>query len=144
MRAIHLMGAGLLLVTAAVAQLREGQTVIGFRYPEYDNEGNLKTLITGDSATAQSPTVFDIRNLKIETYKDGAVDTRVTAPQCRFDRRALQATSEDSVRVVRGDLVITGEGFTWNGSPPSFRIERNVRLVLRNVRPEILREEGRP
>lgn len=144
MRAFRLIGAGLFVAAAAVAQLREGQTVIGFRYPEYDNDGNLKTLITGDSATAQSPTVFDIRNLKIEMYKDGAVDTRVTAPQCRFDRRAMQATSEDSVRIVRGDLVITGEGFTWSGTPSSFRIERNVRLVLRNVRPELLREEARP
>lgn len=138
---------GLLLALAAgaaLAQLREGQTVVGFRFPEYDKDGALKTLITGDSAKALSPTLFDIRNLKIEMFKDGAVDTRVTAPQCRFDRRAMQAASEDSVRIVRGDLVITGEGFTWSGAPSSFRIERNAKVVLRNIRPETLRREDRP
>ncbi len=131
------------LAGVAFGQLREGQTVVGFRFPEYDKDGAIKTLITGDSAKALSPTLFDIRNLKIEMFKDGAVDTRVTAPQCRFDRRTMQAASEESVRIVRGDLVITGEGFTWSGAPSSFRIERNAKVVLRNVRPEALREEDR-
>ena len=88
--------------------------------------------------------MFEITNLKIEVMKNGVVETRVTAPACVFNRRANEAISDGSVRIVRGEVVITGEGFAWNGAESRFRIERNARVVLRNVRLDGAREEQNP
>ncbi len=129
---------------AAPAQYREGQTFTGFRFPEYDAGGALKTLITGDSARVAAADVFDIRNLRVELMKDGAVETRITAAQCLFNRRTREITSDAGVRIVRGDLVITGEGFAWRAAPQRFQIERNAKVVLRAAPPAILKTGEKP
>ena len=140
-----LLGLAILVAAGAVrAQYREGQTFTGFRFPEYDEQGVLKTLITGDSARVTAADVFDIRNLRIEMMKDGTVETRVTAARCLFDRTSNEITSDAGVRIVRGDIVITGEGFSWSAAPSRFRIERNARVVLRNVKPDTLRAGETP
>lgn len=138
------VAAGWFAAVAASAQYREGQTFTGFRFPEYDADGTLKTLITGDSARVADADVFDIRNLRVETMKDGAVETRITAAQCRFNRRTREIVSEAAVRIVRGDLVITGEGFAWRAAPARFEIARNAKVVLRAVPPEVLRPGESP
>lgn len=131
-------GAGLLVAVVASAQYREGQTFTGFRFPEYDADGALKTLITGDSARVSAADVFDIRNLRVEMMKDGVVETRITAALCLFNRRTREITSEAGVRIVRGDIVITGEGFAWRASPAHFQVKRNTKVVLRTVPKEML------
>ncbi len=128
----------------APAQFREGQVVRGFRLPEYDAAGALKYVVTGDAARAVASDVFEITNLKIELMKDGVVETRVTAPLCMYNRRNNEARSDGSVRIVRGDVVITGEGFAWNGAESHFRIERNARVVLRNIRLDSAQEARKP
>ena len=121
------------LAINAGAQFREGQVVKGFRLPEYAADGTLKSVITGDTARVIGEDVFEITNLRIELMKDGVVETRVTAPFCRFNRRSNEAQSDESVRIARGEVVITGEGFAWNSAESRFRIERNARVVLRRV-----------
>ncbi len=133
-RAIRFAAALILWGASARGQLREGHVVRGFRLPDYAADGTLKSVVTGDSARAVGEDVFEITNLRIEMMKDGAVEARVTAPLCLYNRRANEATSDGSVRIVRGEVVITGEGFTWNGAKSRFEIERNARVVLRNVR----------
>lgn len=129
------MGVGLALggpiAAAQLPQLPAGQTVRGFRVPDYHPDGTLKSVITGDTARALGNERFEITNLRIELFRDGVVETRVTAPQCVFDRRTQEVSSKGAVRIVRGEVVITGEGFVWSGADPRFAIERNARVVLR-------------
>lgn len=133
----HRLAAGaaaFLLALGATAQLERGQTVGGFRVPEYDENGQLKSQLSGDYARVISEDDVQITNLKIELFKNGVVETRVTAPHCLYNRRTNTATSPGALRIARGNMVITGSAFAWSGTNQLFTIETNARVVLRDIR----------
>ncbi len=124
---------GAALAWSARAQLEEGTTVAGFRIPEYDEQGRIKSQLFGDFAKAVSEDVVEITNLRIEVFKDGAIDMRVAAPHCLYNRRENTAASPSQVRVTRNNLVITGKGFRWEAGASRFEIHEQARVILRGV-----------
>lgn len=125
--------AGFMVLVAHAIDL-VGQTVTGFRVPDYDEENNLKTLLLGDFAKVLSDGIIEITELRIEFYQAGKVTMTVTAPQCRFNQKAGVAESDGEVRIANDDMVVTGRGFEWINSDEVFKIRSDTRVVLRNVR----------
>ncbi len=118
----------------ADAQLEPGMVITGSRVPEYDEQGQLKTQIFGEKAEGVTDTIVDITRLEIETFEDGKVDMRVRAAQCRFDQRTGVATSDQDVRIMRRNVIISGTGFRWESEPVRFEIHRDARVVIRMER----------
>ncbi|MBM4153475.1 MAG: hypothetical protein FJ221_00380 [Lentisphaerae bacterium] len=114
--------------------LRPGMEVGGFRLPDYAEDGTLQTQLFGEHALALSNGLIEIRGLRIEMYKDGQVETRVTSPHCLYDRERQSAGSTSSVRITRGDVVITGDDYLYSPRRQRFEIHTNARVVLRDVR----------
>lgn len=114
--------------------LRPGMEVGGFRLPDYAEDGTLKTQLFGEHALALSNGLIEIRGLRIEMYKDGQVETRVTSPHCLYDRERQAAGSTSSVRITRGEVVITGDDYAYSPRRQRFEIHTNARVVLRDVR----------
>ncbi len=114
--------------------LRPGMEAGGFRLPEYAEDGTLKSQLFGDHARALSNNVIEIRGLRIEMYKDGQVETRVSSPHCLYDHVRQAAGSTSSVRITRGEVVITGDDYAYSPKRQRFEIHTNARVVLRNVR----------
>ncbi len=129
-----LAAAGLGLAAAAVAQLQPGTKVGGFRLPEYAEDGTLKSQVFGEFAQALTNGHIEIEGLRIELYKDKEVETRVTSPHCIYDRRRGLAASTSSIRITRGDVVITGDDYGYSPKFERFEINTNARVVLRDVR----------
>ncbi len=127
--------AGLLLAGAGVTSLRgsDVQTVRGVRYPQYDDKGNMTSQMFGDLARILPNGIIEIGGLTMEVYRDGEVDMRVTAPECRFDQRGQRAGSVGEIRIVRENLVVTGTGYRWEGREETFTIYTNVRVVVREA-----------
>lgn len=123
---------GLCAVSPAVDMV--GQTVTGFRVPEYDAENNLKTLLLGDFAKILPGGVIEIMGLRIEVYQQGKVAMTVTAPHCRFHQKDNRAESDGDVRIANDEMVVTGKGFDWNNKDEVFKIHSQTRVVLRNAR----------
>jgi hypothetical protein len=132
LRLARLSAAGLWFAAAwiAGAQFQAGQTMSKFRVPDYDDAGELKSLVLGEEATALTETLIRINGLRLELYRQGVLETRVTSPVCVFDRASNSASSTSSVRIARGNLVITGEQYTWETQTQRFVIERNARVVI--------------
>ena len=118
----------LLLALAAA-----GQVLKGFRYPDYDEKGQLKFEITGDEAQVQPSGLIQIKNLKMTFYEQGKVMMQVSTPQCLFDRVKRSAVSTSDVCVARKEIELTGRGFTWNAQDGRMHIVSNTRVVLRNL-----------
>ena len=129
-----LAGLGLGLAACAVAQVQPGMEAGGFRLPEYAEDGTLKSQLFGEYARALSNNLIEIRGLRIELYKDGQVETRVTSPHCLYDRGSQAAGSTSSVRITRGEVVITGDRYSYSSRRERFEIHTNARVVLRDVR----------
>jgi lipopolysaccharide export system protein LptC len=116
--ALVLAGWGLV----APAQLPSAGVVTGFRVPDFDTNGVLKSEIFGDQAQPQPGTdLVKITGLRIVLYKNKEVESTLTSEHCTVNRKDRSAFSNAEVRIVRGNIVITGRGFRWN--PDSQRIE---------------------
>ncbi|MFH1475956.1 MAG: hypothetical protein ABIH24_00475 [Verrucomicrobiota bacterium] len=126
----NLLGAVFVLLLAAAAF---GQVLKGFRYPDYDEKGQLKFEITGDEAQIQPSGLIQIKNLKMTFYEQGKVMMQVSTPQCLFDRVKRSAVSTSEVCVARAEIELTGRGFTWNAQDGRMQILSNTRVVLRDL-----------
>ena len=126
----NLFGLAVVLLLAAVAV---GQVLKGFRYPDYDEKGQLKFEITGDEAQVQPSGLIQIKNLKMTFYEQGKVIMQVSTPQCLFDRVKRSAVSSSDVCVERKEIELTGRGFAWNAQDGRMKILSNTRVVLRNL-----------
>ena len=117
------------LAAVAGAQL-EGQTVKGFRLPEYDADGKLKQQLYGQTATFLADGIIQLTGLKIELFRKGEVTARIYSSLCAYDPQRKRAASPQHIRVVTEKAVLTGDGFAWNGETEQFQIFRNARVVL--------------
>ena len=126
----NLFGLAVVLLLAAAAV---GQVLKGFRYPDYDEKGQLKFEITGDEAQVQSNGLIQIKNLKMTFYEQGKVMMQVSTPQCLFDRVKRSAVSSSDVCIARKEIELTGRGFAWNAQDGRMQIFSNTRVVLRNL-----------
>ena len=117
------------LAAGALAQL-EGQTVKGFRLPEYDENGKLKQQLYGTTATFLQDGIIQLTGLKIEIFRKGEVTARVYSSLCAYDPKRKRAASKQHIRVVTEKAVLTGEGFAWNGETEQFQIFENAKIVL--------------
>ena len=123
------MAAGLCLATAARAQL-EGQTVKGFRLPEYDPDGKIKQQLYGETATFLQDGIIQLTGLKIEIFRRGEVTARIHSPLCAYDPNRKRAASKEHIRIVTEKAVLTGDGFAWNGENEQFQIFKNAKVTL--------------
>ncbi len=132
-RLLAALGLGL-VAACAVAQMQPGATVGGFRLPEYADDGTLKSQVFGEFAQSLSNGLIEIQGLRVEMYQGEAVETRVTSPHCLYDRVRGSAGSTSSVRITRGEAVITGDDYRYMPKRQRFEIHTNARVVLRDVR----------
>ena len=136
--------AGVLITALPVTgqDLDEGQTLRDFRIPEYDENMQLKSQLFGELAKIMEDGTVQITNLKIEFYKEGEIEMTVTAPQCTYDRGKKAASSKSTVRIARGNMVVTGKGFSWGADDKAFRIESKVKVVLKDIKKGMEKSEG--
>lgn len=128
-RAAAAAAACLGLATGAWAQL-EGQTVKGFRLPEYDADGKLKQQLYGETATFLQDGIIQLTGLKIEIFRNGEVTARIYSPDCAYDQARKRAASKDHIRIVTEKAVLAGDGFAWNGENEQFQIFKNAKVTL--------------
>lgn len=105
----------------------------GFKFPDYDAERRLKSMIFGEEALAQSETVFRILHLRVETYDDaGQTNLIVQAPECFFDRQSRAAWSGGKMEAHSADgrFAIQGEGFEWNQSTGRLALSNRVDTAI--------------
>lgn len=122
------------LVACGALAEEEVQTIAGFSVPEYDEENNMTSQLFGDLAEFLPDGDVKITNLRIESYDDdGEVGMVVTSPKCTYKRDTKKAESDDSVRITRGNMVVTGKGFEWYAKKERLKIDSNAKVVLKDV-----------
>ena len=125
----------------------DGETVAGFKIPDYDEEGNLKSVLTAGIAVFKpSQELIDIKQLQIDFYdkKTREVEMKVTAPKCLYSTGRKRAVSDEAVLIERDNLKVTGVGFEWSDSvdKKEFIVKSNARVELRNVNKSAVEGKG--
>lgn len=101
-----------------------------FEVPESDENGNLKWKIKGDRAQLRADGLMAVQELRAEFYSSNRVAIVFSAPTCLLDRANRQASADSAMRVEGATLVVTGNGWMWNGDKSSFVVSNNVRMVI--------------
>lgn len=110
-----------------------GQSLKGFRYPDYDAQGQLKMEISGDKARFLPQDLVQITNLRMTFYEEGKMVMHISTPLCFFDRVKRTAVSTSEVWVTRAEIIITGRGFDWNEKNGLIRINNNAKVILQKT-----------
>lgn len=110
-----------------------GQAIKGFRYPDYDAQGQLKMEIAGDRAKVLPQGLIQITNLRMTFYEEGKIAMHVTTPLCLYDRVKQTAFSTSEVCITRAEIIITGRGFDWKEKDGRICINNNTRVVLQKT-----------
>jgi hypothetical protein len=130
----NLLAAGCVMVAViAAAQIDIGQSISDFEVPEYDKNGNMTSCLYGDHAEFLGNGTVKIINLKLEFFRENKLDMRVTAPECEYNQVKKEGWSEKSVRIARDNMVVTGEGFTWDIDKEKLSIKNKAQVVIKDV-----------
>ena len=107
-----------------------------------DKEGYRSMTIRGSEAHTVGEKRIDITDLNITAFSGDAtarVDTLLLSSSAHFFPDEKRATGEKSVRVIRDDMEITGENWTFLQADKRVLIDHNVRVVLHASLPAILK-----
>ena len=106
----------------------------GFRYPAYDDQGNLKYQIEGSKAVQQGNGDVAVTDVRIEVYENDKVDTVITADNCVYNQETRRVEGVGSIKFKREGIVITGDRLFWNGDKKKIEIKDNVKVVMDQAR----------
>ena len=112
------------------AQLQDMGEIRDFRVPEYDANGVLKSEIFGDVAKPLPDNKIAITGLRIVMYKGKEPDAVLTAAHCTVDRKDKNAFSNAEMKIVHGNVTITGKGFRWSSENQRIEILNKFHMVM--------------
>ncbi len=106
----------------------------GFRLPEYDENGRLKSQVLGEVAEMRADGRIDITDLRIEIFRSGQKEGTIRADRCVFDPDKRSAQSDTAVSIETERLLITGMGLQWEAEGQILRILNQARVELKQGR----------
>lgn len=132
----------LVLSGLALAQTQTSQAPVeNFRLPTFTQEGHRSMLLQGSQALVGTNQV-ELRGMTLTIFSGEAantVDTVILSPVAtiQLDRELIQG--ESTVRVIRDDIEITGQGWSYDHAGKKVSIARNARIVFQAQLPDILK-----
>lgn len=82
----------------------------GWNLP-YRKDGELKARLTGASARPLANGALEIRDLKVEVYRDGEPQAVLSTPLCQYREDVLDSTNSFSIQLTDNRGRLEGEGF---------------------------------
>lgn len=127
------------LVLAQIQPLNS--PVESFRLPTFTKEGHRAMLLQGSQALVGTNQV-ELQGMTLTIFTgDGSntVETVILSPQAtiQLDRELVQG--ESTVRVIRDDIEITGQGWSYDHAGKKVSITRNARIVFQAQLPDLLK-----
>lgn len=110
----------------------QGESIKGFRVPDYNEDGSLKSILYGSTAVKNNKTqVWNMTGVKIEMFSSNRVSAVVTSPGCDFEMRKGTGTSEKPIVILHDRLQVQGTGYTWDQKKETFKINSQARVMIR-------------
>lgn len=115
----------------------------------FTKEGYRSLVVRGTEARMAGLDRYDVTDLNITTFTVGPnsrVESILLSPAASFFARDNRASGEKSVRLIRDDMEITGEQWTFLHFPATatvqahqkVSIQRNNRVVFHAALPDLL------
>lgn len=111
-------------------------TVLSFQAPQYDTNGVKTAMLTGKKAIVYPDRTTEISEVGLDVFRKGSTnaDLKVTSPKCFYNPLNNIAISEDSIRMARDNMVITGSNYIINAKEDRMQINHDVKIVFFGMR----------
>lgn len=125
--------AGVLVLSATGAPEDGGgrQVLKNLRYPIKDAEGRKTGELVGDEFRMGGGGPVEVKGLRWTMIRPDGNDLVVTSEACRYNADDGVISSEASIRIDRGDVVMTGDGYVCDLKQERLVILNNARVVIR-------------
>ncbi len=110
--------------------------------PLFTKEGFRQMTLRGDEVRPVNNDRIDISGMIVTVFSGdalGKVDSVISSPEATFMINERIARGDKSVRLVRDDTEVTGEGWTYFYNEKKVLIARNARVVFHAAMPDILK-----
>lgn len=111
--------------------------------PLFTAKDGFRTMtLRGSEVRPVGPARIDVTDLSITVFSGDAaahVETILLSPAAIFLPKEKRATGEKTVRLIRDDIEVTGEGWTYDHLGKKISLARNVRVVFRAQLNDILK-----
>jgi hypothetical protein len=127
---------------AAAQDLSTAPPANNWVLPLFTKEGYRQMTIRGDQVRPLSADRVDIKGLNVTVFDgtpEARVDSVILSPQATFLIGRKFAKGEEGVRVVRDDIEVTGEGWSYDYTQKTVLISRKAHVVFRAALPDILK-----
>jgi hypothetical protein len=110
--------------------------------PLFTKEGYRQMTLKGAEVRPVTSDRIDIAGLDVTVFSGGPeakVDTVILSPEASFMINEKIARGDQSVRLVRDDVDVTGQGWTYYYNEKKVLIAHNAHVVFHSGLPDILR-----
>lgn len=126
----------------AAPKVKASAPVKDFRLPAFDKDGKRTSFLRAGEALFVTTTRIDVKDMNFTLFtKDGtgAFDTILLAPTATFltDKQIL--SGRDSVRLLRVNIEVTGEQWSYNHAEKRVLIGNNVRVTFQDELKDIIK-----
>jgi hypothetical protein len=145
MRATKSIPAAALALCAAAALGQEGSAgppAKNWVLPLFTKEGFRQMTLRGDEVHPVTSDRVDIIGMNFTVFTgqaDAKVDSVLLSPRASFLINERIARGEDSVRLIRDDVEVTGTDWTYFYADKKVLINRNAHVVFHAALPDILK-----
>lgn len=134
---------GLLTTASAVAgpSLTSQTPVSNFRLPTFTKDGHRSMLIQGGKAVVADSQI-ELAELNLTLFDGSAkdlVDTIIISPRAVAELDTETIGGDSAVRVIRDDLEITGEKWSYDHRQKKVSIGANARIAFAAQLPDLLK-----
>ena len=135
---------GPILASAADSGVAAAAPVTNFKLSLLNDEGFRSSLLRGSEARYISDSQIDLTGMQYTTYNEGTlsdIDSTLLAPTASvfLNKNKVKVHGDESVRLIRKNVDVTGERWTYDHTEKRILIEKNVRVLFSIELKEILK-----
>ena len=137
-----LTGPSALFAAEPPAQIRPSAPIKEFRLPSFDKAGQKTSFVRAAEALFVTPTQVEVKELQLTLFtKDGSggFDTVLLAPSATFQTDQQIASGKDQFRLIRLDVEVLGEQWSYNHPEKRVIIAKNTRVIFQEELKDILK-----
>ncbi len=114
-------------------QIRAAAPIKNFRLPTFTVEGYREFMLRAGEAVVPSPEQINVREMELTVFTRTAeeqIDAMLAAPSASFFPKDQLVRGDDTVRLERADLTVTGAGWTYDHKAQKLTINRAAHIIL--------------
>lgn len=107
----------------------------------FTKEGFRSMILRGTEVRLAAANRYDVLDLSITIFSgraDAHVDSILLSPAASFLAKENRASGDKAVRLIRDDMEITGEQWTYLHAERKVTIRKNTRVVFHAALPDLL------